>query len=744
MRKCIARQWLHAQLTLAGFAVLLAATSCRPAPEPPKFYRFDDNLDEAVAVTVPALTQSDTGTFFDFDEPESATWQVGKESSDCVLRDGLLIFETAQDDFIDSPDKLRIPTRNAALISIRMKVTGVRAVKLYWRSPKTEFNMRRQFTIYAPGTEDWQTYNIRAASLKGWSDKDNIIDQLRFGVKGGARVEIDFVRILTKRAVFSQEAVGVTQYNMAGGRMDRIRPCLFAHCPSEIEYTVVVPEGASISTGLGIVDSGSPVKFSIAAKEGASEKELFTQKVNRSNRWHDAKIDMSEYANTEIGIVFKTDCEDTGQVALWSNPILYKAMAPRSEPYVREAQSPLRPDDTNVIVYVMDAVRANHLDVYGYSRETAPTVRSLAEGGVRFARCFAQDTWTKSSISSLFTGTTVWRHGVKQDGHVVPDSLALLPEILRQQGYATACITENPYVGPITNLDRGFSHYERRAYPRSHRFEEHTLPRATEFVGAHKDRNFFMYVHTSGAHWPYDPAKEFYRPFVGPGEKPADVDLYDGEIVRADNDLRRFIQMLKELAVHENTLLMVTADHGEAFGEHPGPTGHGGKPYNELIHVPLIMQVPGLVPAGKVVRQNVQLLDLAPTILDVFGLPANEQFEGASLLPLLDGRPHGAFDDRSIYSRGRYTGATSLVKGDWKLLKTREAVHLYDILSDYGETKDLASENQLLVTSLLDEMSNYTKSREKLARQMREHEEEARIELDQGTIDDLKALGYLK
>jgi arylsulfatase A-like enzyme len=697
-----------------------------------------------VAVTVPAVNQSDTGTFLDFDDPESARWQVGEESSTCVLRDGVLIFEAPQGDFIDSPDKLRIPTRNAALISIRMKVTGVRAVKLYWRSPRTRFSKRKQFQIYVPGTEDWQTYNIRAVSLKGWTREYKFIDQLRVSAGRGARVEIDFVRILTKRAVFSREAAGVTEYYMSGARTRLIRPCLFAHSPSEIEYTVVVPQGAWISTGLGIVDSGAAVKFSIVAKQGASEKQLLTEEVNRNDGWHDAKIDMSEYANKEIGIVFKTDCEDIGQVALWSNPILYKARAPRSELYAREAESSLRPDDINVILYVIDAVRADHLDVYGYSRETGPTIRSLAEEGVRFARCFAQDTWTKASISSLFSGTTVWRHGVKQDGDLVPGSLALLPEILRQEGYATACITENRYVGPITDLDRGFSHYGNPADTKISFFEAHTLPRAAEFVRAHKDRGFWLYIHTEGAHWPYIPAPEFYEPFVGPGEKPTDVDLYDGEIAAADEQVRRLISMLRDVGVYDNTLLIITADHGEAFGEHAGPTGHGGKPYNELIHVPLIMRLPGLVPAGKVVRQNVQLLDLAPTILDVFGLPANEQFEGASLLALLDGQLHGAFDDRSIYSRGRYTGATALVKGDWKLLKTREAVHLYDIRGDYGETKDLASENQLLVTSLLDEMSNYTRSKEKLARQMREHEQEARIELDQGTIDDLKALGYMK
>jgi arylsulfatase A-like enzyme len=733
----------QAQLTLAGFAVLLAVTSCRPAPEPPKFYRFDDNLHEATAVRVLPVAKVDAASWFEFEEPEPLGWTVGTESSSCTVEEGALTFVTKRQDSIESPDNLRIDTRgaNAHSILIRMRVTGAPTVDFQWRSLKMDYQHVAMFKIYPPRPGQWYTYEIDSSHLPHW--RNRTISRLKFAIGRQGRVDIDFIRTLSRHAEFSQREVGVTLHCYA--RNNRTRACLYAHCPGEIEYRLRMPERAHISTGLGIINSGAPVKFSITAKQGASEKQLFTQEVNRNDRWHDAKIDMSEYANREIGIVFKTDCEDKRQVALWSNPILYEARAPRSEPYAREAESSLRPDDINVVVYLIDALRADHLDAYGYSRETGPTIRSLAQDGVRFARCFSQETWTKPSVASLFAGVPAAVHRTRRVGEMVPDSLVVLAEILRESGYATGAVLENGQAGGETNLGRGLSHL---SHPRGRKYTTRTKEIAG-FAEMHRDRPFFLYIHgmdVHAIHGKYSPPKGLRHLYASSGEEPTDMDLYDACILSADNKLQTLITILKELDVYDDTLLIITADHGEAFGEHEGITSHNGKPYNELIHIPLIVHLPGVLPAGKVIEQNVQLLDIAPTILDLLNLPIPDQFQGMTLLPLIRGEGTDAFRNRPVYSewQGPAFITMSMIKDNWKLLRDEEVTRLYDLSTDFGETNDVAGQNESVVAALREELSDYLSSQESLAKSVRRDQADTTVRMDAEQIERLKALGYLK
>jgi arylsulfatase A-like enzyme len=318
--------------------------------------------------------------------------------------------------------------------------------------------------------------------------------------------------------------------------------------------------------------------------------------------------------------------------------------------------------------------------------------------------------------------------------------MVVLPEILRGHGYATASFSTNSHMGPITKLTRGFSYFE-KAYILE---REHCLPEAEAFLETHADRKFFMYVHTVEPHYPYSPPEQLARLFASPGQDPTDVDLYDAEIAYADSNLGKLVSKLKELGIYGNTLLIVTADHGEAFGEHEGIFKHSEKPYNELIHIPLIMNLPGLLPTGKVVKQNVQLIDIAPTILDMVNIQGNEQFQGMSLLPLITGGPREAFESRTVYAVGK--GVTAAIRDDWKLLYSQDKVNLYDLSTDPGETKNVASENASVVKSLEEELSSHQALQKRLAEQIRgsRPDEDTLLDVDPRAIERLKALGYLK
>lgn len=725
---------------LAGLCfALFIVSSCGRRVEAPQFYRFDDNLDKAGRIRVPEVQKTDTGLSFEFDGREAPVWKAGKSTSVCEIKDGLLVFETEDVDSVVSPENLQIRARDVESILIRMKSRDTDLAHLYWRRQQGQFNDEGRFTVNIPETDRWYTFEIKALGLLRW---EGVIEQLKLKVPGKARVEVDSIRVLTKEAHFSENPVGVLQYKIGSGINpgNSYRSCLYAHCPAEIEYRVGVPENAYISTGLGIIRSTSPVTFSVLVKRKgffAASTQLFSREVEKAGEWHDTKIDMSGYAGEEVDILFKVDCEEPTNIALWSNPILYHAKS-ASEVSSLRSRAP-RGQDVNVVLYLIDALRADHLDVYGYQRETAPTIRGLAKEGVRFARCFAHDTWTKSSVSSLFTGTTAWVHGVADDGDIVPDSFITVAEILRSRGYATGAVTSNGYPGPVTNLAQGLCQFER---PDS---LEAVVESARWFLEMHKDRNFFLYVHTLEPHAPYAPPDQFANKFVMPGQNPAEIDLYDGEVLYADANLKRFISALKDAGVYDDTLLLVTSDHGEAFREHEGMTEHGGKPYNELIHIPLIMHLPGFQPKVNVVEQNVGLIDVGPTILDVLGVSPPDQFQGASLLPLVGGEVFGVFDDRRIYSRARGGDSMSVIDGNWKLLFSDSGKpKLFNLAVDFGETKNLADTNEPLVTRLLDEAKVYAASQEKIGKAIRGGAEEGSVKLDQRTIEQLKRLGYIK
>ncbi|WP_158633690.1 sulfatase [Tautonia sociabilis] len=349
----------------------------------------------------------------------------------------------------------------------------------------------------------------------------------------------------------------------------------------------------------------------------------------------------------------------------------------------------------NVLLIVLDTVRADHLDLYGYRRPTSPRLSALAGRGVRFERAFATSPWTLPSHASLMTGR--WPAEVAGGRYEPMDATApTLAEVCSRLGYETAGFVANLfYCTYATGLDRGFSHYEdfpatpmralvssalgtflvdqadalirnldqdpARPSSRIHSKDADTINR--DFLrwldGRRGDRPFFAFLNYFDAHDPYLVPKGAEHRFgrrpeanderqllqhwwfwpnkdgITPEDQDVLVDGYDSCLAYLDERIGRLLDELEGRGLLEETIVVVTSDHGEAFGEH-GLYGHGGSLYHDQIDVPLIVAGPG-VPEGTRVAEAVSLRDVPATILDLIGAPEQE-LPGSSLAPLWEGQ----------------------------------------------------------------------------------------------------------
>jgi arylsulfatase A-like enzyme len=306
----------------------------------------------------------------------------------------------------------------------------------------------------------------------------------------------------------------------------------------------------------------------------------------------------------------------------------------------------------NVVLIALDTQRADHLGCYGYSRPTSPFIDRIARRGVLFERCYAPNIPTHPSFTTMLTGKEAITHNIVNIGGGVPlaDGVRLLPEILKEHGYATAAVDS---MG--RHFERGFEEYVTYTWDRSNplvlRKAETVTATALPVIARLRaqPRPFFLFIHYWDPHTPYLPPPPWRRKFYPrdrdpydprnhsmdeawtwepfkwyfhewmPGVTDADyvINLYDGETAYMDRHLRPVFQALAP--VQERTLVIVTADHGEILNEHLGYFDHHGL-YEGNVRVPLILYWPGKLPAGRRVPGFVQNLDLAPTGLELAGV----------------------------------------------------------------------------------------------------------------------------
>jgi arylsulfatase A-like enzyme len=322
-------------------------------------------------------------------------------------------------------------------------------------------------------------------------------------------------------------------------------------------------------------------------------------------------------------------------------------------------------DAPNVILLILDTVRASSMSLYGYPRETTPVLEGLARDATVFDRAFSVAPWTAPSHASMMTG--LWASQAGADYlNPMHDSLTTVAQLLSRRGYLTGGFMANAgYAGYQLGISRGFSHYE--DFPFSYRqalwsttlsqtgsgklmleavqerqrwkireaithpnLRTETVRKSQPQTAADIARNFFAWrdgqerrpyfamLNFMDAHAPYDPPDGFRRRY---NDGKTELDRYDGGIAYEDSVIGTIVQRLRERGDLDRTILIVTSDHGEQFGEH-GLESHGNSLYLPLIHVPLLVYAPGRAPAGQRVRDIVSLRDLAATLVELAGIPA--------------------------------------------------------------------------------------------------------------------------
>ncbi len=301
----------------------------------------------------------------------------------------------------------------------------------------------------------------------------------------------------------------------------------------------------------------------------------------------------------------------------------------------------------NVVVITIDTLRADHLGCYGYKQIHTPNIDALAADGARFERAYTAVPVTLPSHTAIFTGTYPMLSGMHDfAANKLNPTQPTLASVLKEHGYATAAVIGSAVLDSRFGLNRGFDfYYDHFDFSRLEEANLDEMERpgnivadlALDWLGKNSQKKFFLWMHLYDPHFPYRPPEPYSHEYA--------AQPYDGEIAFADAQLGRLLRFLKEKGLYQNTLIVLSGDHGESLGEH-GEKTHGFFIYNATMHVPLIIRLPGK-PAALVVGDPVSLIDLMPTILAAAGLETPAQVQGRSLLPSLQGKP--GEPNRSLY-----------------------------------------------------------------------------------------------
>jgi arylsulfatase A-like enzyme len=479
----------------------------------------------------------------------------------------------------------------------------------------------------------------------------------------GAGFEIESLRVIFVEEHLATLSSGAGWY----GLQEIYHDALALRAEESIHLTAPLPPGSRLFAELGTLAAG-PVRFRIALERaGAEPIGLLERTLTTSGRWERVQIDLGEHAGAQGRLVFAVDAEQSPALGFFGNPVL----RPMPEP---SGDAP-----RGVILILADTLRRDHLDSYGYARETAPRLARVASEGARFRDVVAQGSWTKVSTPSIVTGRYQSSHGVTKFASRLPDAALTLAEIFREAGYATLAYSSVFFTGKFSNMQQGYeSFHELNSLPDSStKTSRAYVDRLLGWLDDHRDVPFFVFLHVFDPHDPFEPRPPYDTLWADPGRREQQLrevdetrpfikwpfmqqrglpnpeelveagfdpeahvqhnrDWYDGSIRGMDSELGRVFEKLAELDLAGDVVVAFTADHGEEFFEH-GSVFHGRTLYGEMIDVPLVFWGPGRVPQGVQVDTTVQSIDVLPTLLELSKLPLPEGVQGRSLAPLMRG-----------------------------------------------------------------------------------------------------------
>jgi arylsulfatase A-like enzyme len=522
--------------------------------------------------------------------------------------------------------------------------------------------------------------------------------------------------------------------------IERDRRMLFDAPAARVPMTV--PEQARLRLGFGIGAASwrqlKAIDFVVAFDSQRGRVELFRRRLTReiAGAWEQVDIPLVAFAGQDGQLQLETEIVE-GRLG-WKNLIFWAPPALRPSP---------RDERPNIVLFSIDTLRADHLGCYGYKRDTSPTLDRLAGEGVRFRQAIAPSSWTLPSHATMLTGVNPVRHSAVSftARTPLPPQVDTVAELLWRSGYATAGFTDGGFLAPRYGFDRGFELYASTVSPLKD-FLAENVERALDWVRSTDGQPFFLFLHTYAVHMPFAPPPPYDRLFDPEYDGPCrekilhasvneclgrdDADprvvrhvkaLYDGEIRRTDAIFGRFLGVLRAMGLAERTCVIVTSDHGEEFKEHGRFFHRRASLYEELLRVPLIVWCPERFSGGRVVDQQVGVVDIAPTILDITGVPIPDGLDGVSLLPTLRGRSAPQRTtlvsevDASIEKERRDAFTVVAVRTDrHKLLVSSgaaPALELFDLRDDPGETRDVSGTLPEVVAQLGRALSGSSLSR---------------------------------
>ncbi len=396
----------------------------------------------------------------------------------------------------------------------------------------------------------------------------------------------------------------------------------------------------------------------------------------------------------------------------------------------------------NLLLVTIDTLRADHLGSFGYAEAQTPRLDALARGGLRFARATTVMPLTLPAHSSLMTGTFPAWHGVRDNGgFYLADDQVTLAETLRDRGYRTGGFVSSFVLDHRWGISQGFERYfddfdldkfgDAPGMDVIQRPGSETVDQALSWIGGEPDKPFFAWVHLYDPHTPYEAPEPFRSRFPR-----TMVGAYDAEIASSDSQVGRLLDALQSAGRLDDTLVIVTGDHGEMLGEH-GEQSHGFFIYDAATHIPVIVSGPG-VPVREVPDQ-IRIVDLMPTALELLRVAGPKATQGVSLLPLARGERLGLIaQSESWYPRYHYGWSELLSVQDERHQYIRAPrPELYDLEDDPRELADQSAGDAARLATLDKALTDH------LARMTNQAAAKGPQTVDSEAEEKLAALGYV-
>jgi arylsulfatase A-like enzyme/Flp pilus assembly protein TadD len=411
--------------------------------------------------------------------------------------------------------------------------------------------------------------------------------------------------------------------------------------------------------------------------------------------------------------------------------------------FVAAAASAANPSaPPNVVIITIDTLRADHLGCYGYKDIKTPNIDGLAADGVRFEQAYTPVPITLPSHTVIFTGTFPMASGMHDfSGNRLSQTQPTLASVLKERGYTTGAVVASAVLDSRFGLNRGFDfYYDHFDFSRLQESNLDEMERpgnlvadeALSWLNQNRAKRFFLWMHLYDPHYPYRPPAPYSEQYAS--------HPYDGEIAFADAEVGRVLRFLKEKGLYQNTLIVLSGDHGEGLGDH-GEKTHGFFIYNSTLHVPLIFKLPLSQSAKpRTVAAPVSLVDLMPSVLEAAKATIPSDVQGKSLLPLLAGKTPET--SAPLYSETflprlhfNWSELRGLQVGNYHLIEAPKP-ELYDLSKDPKELDNLAAGKKAVTEELRTKLAGVIRDYS-LGKEMAE-----KTSLDPAMMERLKSLGY--